>query len=76
MLKVDGISTFYGHIRALNHVSLDVNDGEIVTLIGANGAGKTTLLNTISGMLHPKNGDVVFDSKKISRMRAEQIVRL
>lgn len=76
MLKVDSISTYYGHIRALNHVSLDVNDGEIVTLIGANGAGKTTLLNTISGMLHPKNGDVIFDNKKVSRMPAEQIVRL
>jgi len=76
MLKVDGISTFYGHIRALNHVSLEVNDGEIVTLIGANGAGKTTLLNTISGMLHPKSGEVVFDNKAVTRMPAEQIVRL
>ena len=76
MLKVDGVSTFYGHIRALDQVSLEVNDGEIVTLIGANGAGKTTLLNTISGMLHPKSGEVIFDNKKVSRMPAEQIVRL
>jgi len=76
MLKVDGVSTFYGHIRALDHVSLEVNDGEIVTLIGANGAGKTTLLNTISGMLHPKSGEVVLDNRAVTRMPAEQIVRL
>ena len=54
MLKVDGIDVYYGHIHALKEVSLEVNPGEIVTLIGANGAGKSTLLKTISGLLKPK----------------------
>ena len=56
MLKVDGIDVYYGHIHALKEVSLEVNQGEIVTLIGANGAGKSTLLKTISGLLKPKKG--------------------
>ncbi|KPD00551.1 High-affinity branched-chain amino acid transport ATP-binding protein LivF [Geobacillus sp. BCO2] len=64
MLKVDGIDVFYGNIHALKGVSLEVNKGEIVTLIGANGAGKTTLLKTISGLLKPKNGDIVYEGAR------------
>ena len=56
MLKVDNINVYYGNIHAVKNVSFEVNEGEIVTLIGANGAGKSTTLKTISGLLHPKNG--------------------
>ena len=56
MLKVDNINVYYGNIHAVKDVSFEVNEGEIVTLIGANGAGKSTTLNTISGLLHPKTG--------------------
>lgn len=54
LLKVDNINVFYGNIHAVKDVSFEVNEGEIVTLIGANGAGKSTTLKTISGLLHPK----------------------
>ena len=54
MLKVDNINVYYGNIHAVKDVSFEVNEGEIVTLIGANGAGKSTTLKTISGLLHPK----------------------
>ncbi|HPC78167.1 MAG TPA: ATP-binding cassette domain-containing protein, partial [bacterium] len=60
MLKIEGIDVYYGVIRALKEVSLTVNDGEIVTLIGANGAGKTTTLRTISGLIRPKKGTITF----------------
>ena len=56
MLKIEDINVYYGNIHALKGVSLEINEGEIVTLIGANGAGKSTLLKTISGLLKPKNG--------------------
>ena len=56
LLKVDNINVFYGNIHAVKDVSFEVNEGEIVTLIGANGAGKSTTLKTISGLLHPKTG--------------------
>ena len=58
LLKVDNINVFYGNIHAVKDVSFEVNEGEIVTLIGANGAGKSTTLKTISGLLHPKTGGV------------------
>ena len=56
MLKVDNINVYYGNIHAVKDVSFEVNEGEIVTLIGANGAGKSTTLKTISGLLHPRCG--------------------
>lgn len=75
MLKVNDIDVFYGNIHALKAISLEVEQGEIVTLIGANGAGKTTLLNTISGLLKPKNGTIEYLDKQINGIPAQQIVR-
>ena len=75
MLVLDDVNTYYGNIHALQGVSLTVGRGEIVTLIGANGAGKTTTLKTISGLLHPRKGTVVFEGKDISRTSAHQLVR-
>ena len=60
MLEVNDIHVYYGSIHAVKGVSFEVNEGEIVTLIGANGAGKSTVLNTISGLLHPRSGSVTF----------------
>jgi len=76
LLEAEHVSTFYGQIRALNNVHLQVNEGEIVAIIGANGAGKTTLLNTICGVHPPKEGRVIFGDQDITRLPAEQIVRL
>jgi branched-chain amino acid transport system ATP-binding protein len=75
MLKIDDINVYYGNIHALKGVSLEINEGEIVTLIGANGAGKSTLLKTISGLLKPKSGDVLFEGKSISGKVAQAIVK-
>ena len=75
ILRLDNVHTYYGHIHALQGVSLSVQQGEIVTLIGANGAGKTTTLKTISGLLHPRLGKVEFEGKDISRTPAHQLVR-
>lgn len=75
LLELESVNTYYGKIRALKDVSLYVNQGEIVALVGANGAGKTTLLNTISGLLHAKSGKVTFDNLNISKSQAAQIVR-
>ncbi|MBX9973518.1 ABC transporter ATP-binding protein [Cytobacillus firmus] len=75
MLKINDINVYYGNIHALKGVSLDINEGEIVTLIGANGAGKSTLLKTISGLLKPKNGDILFQGKPISGKLAQTIVK-
>ncbi|MBI4771817.1 MAG: ABC transporter ATP-binding protein, partial [Chloroflexi bacterium] len=76
MLQVSEVSTFYGRIQALSAVSLQVQPGEIVSLIGANGAGKTTLLNTISGILTAGSGEIHFDGRPITHLPAEQIVRM
>ena len=76
LLEVDSIETYYGNIRALKGVSLTVNKGEIVTLIGSNGAGKTTTLRTISGMLRPRRGQVRLEGKRIDTLPADQMVRL
>lgn len=75
MLKIEEINVFYGNIHALKDVSLEVNQGEIVTLIGANGAGKTTLLKTVSGLLKPKQGNIHFEGQSIVGMQAQAIVK-
>ncbi|RYG39246.1 ABC transporter ATP-binding protein [bacterium] len=75
MLQVKGIDVFYGAIQALEDVSLDVAQGEIVAIIGSNGAGKSTLLRTISGMLKPRTGDVEFLGQSIAGLNADKIVR-
>ena len=76
MLKVDNINVYYGAIHALKGISVEVNEGEIVTLIGANGAGKSTILRTISGLLKPKTGEITFEGKSIAGMAAQDIVKL
>jgi len=76
MLKVDNASVAYGQVTAVREVSLTVNDGEIVTIIGANGAGKTSLLNTISGIVPLKSGGIWLDDKKISRLPSHKMVNL
>ena len=75
MLKVENIDVFYGNIQALHNVTIEVNEGEIVTLIGANGAGKSTLLKTLSGLLKAKKGNIEFLGKSISGKAAQTIVK-
>lgn len=75
MLKVNNINVYYGAIHAIKGISLEVKQGEIVTLIGANGAGKSTILKTISGLLRPKTGEVIFEDKKLHTVEAQEIVR-
>jgi branched-chain amino acid transport system ATP-binding protein len=76
MLEVDCVSAYYGKIRALWDVSINVENGEIVALIGANAAGKTTILDTISGLLHPASGSVKFLDRRIDHMPAHEVVKL
>ena len=76
MLKVEGLNVYYGAIHALHDVSFEVNEGEIVTLIGANGAGKTTTLHTVSGLVRPKSGKVTFRGKDITHTEAHDILKL
>ena len=76
LLQVENVNVYYGSIHAIKNISLQVNEGEIVTLIGANGAGKSTTLNTIAGLLKPKTGSVTFDGHVISGMSANKIVPL
>ncbi len=76
MLQVDDLNVYYGAIHALQGISFRVDEGEIVTLIGANGAGKSTTLRTISGLLRPRSGGVRFKGADITTTAAEQIVRL
>ena len=75
MLTVNDINVFYGAIHAIKGVSLEVNEGEIVTLIGASGAGKSTILRTISGLLKPKTGSIQFEGQEIAGMPAHEIVK-
>ncbi|MGH2408024.1 MAG: ABC transporter ATP-binding protein [Candidatus Limnocylindrales bacterium] len=75
MLRLDDVHTYYGHIHALQGISLEVRRGEIVTLLGANGAGKTTTLKTISGLLHPRSGSVNLDGRDVSHTDAHLLVR-
>ena len=74
LLSVNDIHVYYGAIHAVKGVSLEVNEGEIVTLIGANGAGKTTTLNTIAGLLHPKSGSVSFMGENLASVSPHSIV--
>jgi branched-chain amino acid transport system ATP-binding protein len=73
---VNGIDVFYGNIQALKGVSLEINEGEIVTLIGANGAGKSTLLKTLSGLLKPKSGSIEYLGNSISGKAPQSIVKV
>jgi len=76
LLEVDGIETFYGSIQALRGVSLQVREGEIVTLIGANGAGKSTTLRSINGLNHPRRGSITFEGQDITETPAHDVVKL
>src|SRR5437764_14665562 len=76
LLSVRGVTAYYGNIIALKGVDLDVNEGEIVTLIGANGAGKSTLMMTIFGNPRAREGRVVFDGRDITRLPTHEIARL
>ncbi|MFA6283608.1 MAG: ABC transporter ATP-binding protein [Desulfurivibrionaceae bacterium] len=76
MLRIKNLEAGYGKLRVLKRISLHVNPGEIVTLIGANGAGKTTLLSTITGLVRPTAGEVILKGQNIERRKAEQIVFL
>ena len=76
LLEVHDLHTYYGNIAALKGISLEVNDGEVVTLIGSNGAGKSTTLRSISGLTPPREGTIKFDGKEIGETPPQEIVRL
>jgi branched-chain amino acid transport system ATP-binding protein len=76
MLKVNSINTYYGNIQALKGVSLEVEEGEIVTLIGANGAGKTTTLMSLCGIVPPRSGEVLFQGKPVQGLSGDRIVQM
>lgn len=76
MLQIDNIDVYYGKIQALRGVSLTVNDGELVALIGSNGAGKSTTLRTISGLLRPRQGSITYNGQPIDKLPSHEIVRL
>lgn len=76
LLQVDNIEVYYGVIKALKGVSFEVNKGEIVALIGANGAGKTTILHTVTGLLKPKTGKILFKGNDITKVPAHKIVTM
>ncbi len=75
MLELSGVSTFYGNIQALHDICLHVNQGEIITLIGANGAGKTTTLMSVCGLVKPRSGEIRFAGEAIQGMHPDQLVR-
>jgi len=74
LLKVENVHSYYGNIHALHGVSLYVNEGEVVTLIGSNGAGKSTTIRTISGIMHPREGTITFDGQAIQNIPAHDLV--
>jgi len=76
LLNVNDINVYYGSIHAIKGVSFEVNEGEIVTLIGANGAGKSTILNTVSGLLHSKTGSITFDEQNVGGVAPHNIVKM
>ena len=75
MLRLDDVQSYYGRIQALKGITLEIDKGEIVTLLGSNGAGKTTTLKTISGLLHPRVGKVTFEGRDISKEPAHKLVK-
>ena len=76
LLEVKDLQVFYGVIQALKGISFEVNEGEIVTLIGANGAGKTTTMQSIMGLIHPKAGEIIYDGQRVNGMPTNKIVQL
>ena len=76
LLKVENLNVYYGVIQALKGISFEVNEGEIVSLIGANGAGKTTTLHTITGLVHPKSGSVLYKGQELTHVPAHKIVSM
>ena len=76
MLEVENLEVYYGVIRAIKGISFEVNAGEVIALIGANGAGKTTTLHTITGLIQPKSGKIIFDGKDITKIPAHKIVSM
>ena len=76
MLEVKDLEVYYGVIQAIKGISFEVNQGEVIALIGANGAGKTTTLHTITGLLSPKKGQVIFEGKDITKVPAHKIVSM
>jgi branched-chain amino acid transport system ATP-binding protein len=76
MLQLDNVHSFYGHIHALKGISLYVDQGEIVTLIGSNGAGKSSTIRTISGLLHPRRGQVIMEGRRIDGIPPHQVASL
>lgn len=75
MLQLNNIDVYYGRVHALKSVSLHVEEGELITLVGANGVGKSTTLKTISGILHPQSGEIIFRGERIDRLPLDAIVR-
>src|SRR6476469_8975687 len=76
LLELQNVHSYYGNIHALKGISLTVNKGEIVTLIGSNGAGKSTTLRTISGILHPRQGEVLLEGQRIDQVAPHNVVKL
>ena len=76
LLALENVQTYYGHVHALKGISLEVNEGQVVTLIGANGAGKSTTLRTISGLIRPRTGRIVFAGQEMNNVPAHRIVEM
>ena len=76
MLKIEDLHVYYGMIHALKGLSFEVNEGEVITLIGANGAGKTTTLHTVTGLLRPKSGKIIFEGKDLTKTAPHKIVEM
>ena len=76
MLEVKDLQVYYGMIQAIKGISFEVNQGEVIALIGANGAGKTTTLHTVTGLISPKSGQVLFEGKDITKTPAHKIVSM
>ena len=76
MLEIKDLEVCYGVIRAIKGISFEVNQGEVIALIGANGAGKTTILHTITGLVPAKSGSILFEGKELTKMPAHKIVSM